>query len=133
MVQLLHSMSAKMPTRKPFEWALLKPKSLKAGGWLVSLGMVDGKNVRRRFKTKQAAQDFCNEERANKKVDKTMPDGADGALVKKWMALDAELKSAGSESLVTVGRRVLQDIKSVTQTGTAQECFDACHKPLIRS
>ena len=117
-----------MPTRKPFEWALLKPKSLKAGGWLVSLGMVGGKNVRRRFKTKQAAQDFCNEERANKKVDKTMPDGADGALVKKWMALDAELKSAGSESLVTVGRRVLQDIKSVTQTGTAQECFDACHK-----
>jgi hypothetical protein len=57
-----------------------------------------------------------------------MPDGADGSLVKKWMALNAELKSAGAESLVAVGRRVLKDIKSVTQTGTAQECFDACHK-----
>lgn len=120
-------MSAKRAKRKPFKWALLKPKSLKAGGWLVSLGMVDGKNVRRKFRTKQAAQDFCNEENANKKEDKTMPDGADGSLVKKWMALDAELKAAGVESLIAAAQRILKDVKAVTQSGSARQCFDACH------
>ena len=123
-------MSAKIAKRKPFKWALLKPKSLKAGGWLVSLGMVDGKNVRRRFKTKDLAQEFCNEENANKKGDKTMPDGADGSMVKKWMALDADLRAAGVESLLAAGRRVLKDTNAVTQTGSAQECFDAFHTAL---
>jgi len=108
-------------------WATLTPKSLPNGRWIVSLGMVDGKNVRRKFKTKADAQDFCNTERANKKTDKTMPDGADGSLVKKWIALDAELKTAGVQSLLAAGRRVLKDAKAVTQTGSAQECFDAFH------
>jgi hypothetical protein len=92
--------------------------------------MVDGKNLRRKFKTKADAQDFCNTERANKKADKTMPDGADGSLVKEWMALDAELKTAGVESLLAAGRRALKDMKAVTQSGSAQECFDAFHAAL---
>lgn len=111
-------------------WATLTPKSLPNGRWIVSLGMVEGKNLRRKFKTKADAQDFCNTERANKKTDKTMPDGADGSLVKKWMALDVELKSAGVEGLLAAGRRVLKDTKAVTQTGSAQECFDAFHAAL---
>jgi hypothetical protein len=124
-VQLYNSVSAKKDKGK---WAILKPKPMTTDGWIVSLGMVDGKNVRRKFRTKEDAQDFCRDENANKKVDQRMPEGADGSMVKKWMALDAELKSAGVDSLVAVGRRVLRDAKSVTQTGSAQECFDACHK-----
>lgn len=111
-------------------WAILTPKSLPNGRWIVSLGIVDGKNMRRKFKTKADAQDFCNKEKANKKTDNTMPEGADGSLVKKWMALDAELKIAGVESLAAAGRRVLKDTKAVTQTGTAQKCFDAFHAAL---
>jgi hypothetical protein len=111
-------------------WATLTPKSLPNGRWIVSLGMVDGKNLRRKFKTKADAQDFCNTERANKKTDKTMPDGADGSLVKEWMTLDAELKTAGVESLLAAGRRALKDMKAVTKTGSAQECFDAFHAAL---
>jgi len=120
-------MSAKKVKGK---WAILTPKSIKNGGWIVSLGMVDGKNVRRKFKTKADAQDFCNKEKADKKTDNTMPFGADGSLVKKWMALDAELKTAGVDSLIAVGRRVLKDTKAVTQTGSAQKCFDAFHAAL---
>jgi hypothetical protein len=111
-------------------WATLTPKSLPNGRWIVSLGMVDGKNMRRKFKTKADAQDFCNTERANKKTDKTMPDGADGSLVKEWMTLDAELRTAGVESLLAAGRRALKDMKAVTKTGSAKECFDAFHAAL---
>lgn len=111
-------------------WATLTPKALPNGRWIVSLGMVDGKNLRRKFKTKADAQDFCNTERANKKTDKTMPDGADGSLVKEWMTLDAELKTAGVESLLAAGRRALKDMKAVTKTGSAKECFDAFHAAL---
>ncbi len=120
-------MSAK---RAKGAWATLIPKPLPNGRWIVSLGIVDGKNLRRKFKTKADAQDFCNIERANKNEDRTMPDGADGSLVKKWMALDAELKAAGIESLLTAGRRVLKDAKAVTQTGSAKQCFDAFHTAL---
>lgn len=109
------------------KWAIRIPKKLPNGRWIVSLGMVDGKNVRRKFNTKEDAQNFCYAENANKKTDMTMPDGADGSMVKKWMALDTELKSAGIESLLAAGQRVLKDAKAVEQTGSVQECFDACH------
>jgi hypothetical protein len=111
-------------------WSVLKPKSMKNGGWMVSLGMVDGKNVRRKFKTKDAAQEFCNTENETKKKDSKMPVGADGALVAEWMAMDAELKEAGVDSLLAAGRRVLKDAKAVKQTGSAKQCFDACHTAL---
>lgn len=93
---------------------------------MVSLGMVDGKNLRKRFKTKSEAQDFCNAERASKKVDKTMPEGADGFLVRKWIALDQKLTKAGVDDLLVVGNRALKDLKAVQKTGSARECFDAC-------
>jgi len=110
------------------EWAVLTPKSMKKGGWMVSLGMVDGKNVRRKFKIKAAAQDFCNNENETKKKDSRMPAGANGALVAEWMAVDAELNAAGAGSLLEAGKQKLRDTKAVKKSGTSQECFDACHK-----
>lgn len=97
---------------------------------MVSLGWVDGKNPRRKFKTKDDAQAFCLQEKARRKAHGHLTADADGELVARWLKLEEQLKSSGAGSLVSVAEKALKDHAAITKSGTARECFDAAHAAL---
>lgn len=116
-------------------WAVLEPRTLKSGGWIVSLGWdkETGKNPRRKFKLKEDADVFCLEEKARSKAHGAITAGADGVLLKRWMELDEKLKAARAGSLLEVGNRVLINQLAITRNGSAKECFDAFHAKMVES
>lgn len=129
--------------------SVLSPKKLPDGRWQVSLGIrfEDGvrKNPRKQFKTRADALDFCNAEKRRKKAHGEITADADGAKVADWMKLDAKMEIAGvnltdlrnwieldsqlrntsAQSLTTVAKRILSDLMSVQQRGTALDCYNA--------
>ncbi len=111
---------------------VMEPHELPSGKWQVSLGMrvENGKRVwkRKQFTTRAAAKDFCNERTKAIKARGEKAAEADSGLVSAWLAMEVALNAAGAGSLLDAGKQKLRDTKAVQKTGTAQECFDACHK-----
>jgi hypothetical protein len=111
---------------------VMVPYEYSTGKWRVSLGVeiVGGKRIwkRKQFQTKSAAQDFCNERRNATLARGEKAAEVDSGLVLTWMAMEAELQAIGAGSLEDAGKQKLRDTKAVKKSGTAQECFDACHK-----
>lgn len=115
---------------------VLVPHQLTSGVWQVSLGIEvhEGKRSwkRKQFKTRSAAQDFCNERRRTILARGEKAAEADSGLVAAWLAMENDLQAAAAGSLLEAGKRALRDAKAVQKVGTAKECFDACHADYSR-
>ena len=138
------SAKKKAKVKRPPKWAILTPKKLTDGRWMVSQGKVDGKYPRRFFQLRADAQDFCNDEKARRREHGSITAGTDGARVALWMNLDAKLGegghnlstieswlaldqllgASGAGCLMDAGKRVLRDAESIRKAGTAQTCLD---------
>lgn len=118
---------ARKPKPKKREWAVLAPRELPNGKWLVSLGVTiengKRKNPRRVFQNNADALQFCRDEEARRKAHGQITANADGVKVAAWLELEEKLLKAGAGSLKEVGERVLRDTQAITQISAAGECL----------
>lgn len=120
---------ARKPKPKKREWAVLEPRQLPNGKWLVSLGVTiengKRKNPRRVFQNNADALQFCRDEEARRKAHGQITANADGVKVAAWLELEEKLIKAGAGSLKEVGERVLKDTLAITKTTTATLCLSS--------
>jgi len=105
----------------------LRPKTFSNGksGWEVDLGRVDGKRVQRYFTTKEAADKFVTDSKAEKKESGDLGLGlsaADKALFLEWKTRLAESGATISQA----GEYWLENHKPVKERLTLGQLLDRC-------